>query len=32
MQCVLIPEFACRNGANEKSTPSAVQAEPVVAT
>jgi hypothetical protein len=25
MECFLIPEFACRNGANEKSTSSAVQ-------
>jgi hypothetical protein len=32
MECFLIPEFACRNGANEKSTRSAVQAGPVVAT
>jgi len=32
MECVLIPEFACGNRANVKSTGSAVQAEPIVAT
>jgi hypothetical protein len=32
MEYVLIPKFACRNGANMKSTSSGVQAEPIVAT